>query len=362
MRCKKCGKVIRKDERFCEGCGYYNGEKDSSGWDDSFDDISLDEEETEPEKEETFEEFDLKTEADDKPQKFHYENEDLLEAYIGEDYKMIKKIPFNIYAFLLNWSYVLYRKLYITGILGLIVTAVIAIYFREIIFTYWLIMMVALGILFNFYYVFVAKRRVEHIKNKYSDLDRFGIVNICEEKGGVNLFFALIAYIIFLAVIILNYVNIFYNPDHNPKFWKENTENKATCNSLIKVSYNNLETYKVPGTIEEAVCKISKANFPEYDVYMKTKDKNKTYYAYFHAETDGLVYKRNTSEINSLELKKANGLITDEEQALLNSLKQIENNYSDISRQSKKEDELINSKKNKSEKLNFIFSKEEIIR
>ena len=34
MRCKKCGKVMRKEELFCEACGYYNGEKDSSGWDD----------------------------------------------------------------------------------------------------------------------------------------------------------------------------------------------------------------------------------------------------------------------------------------------------------------------------------------
>ena len=41
---------------------------------------------------------------------------------------------------------------------------------------------------------------------------------------------------------------------------------------------------------------------------------------------------------------------------------QIENNYSDISKQSKAEDELIKKKKNKSEKLNFVFSKEEIIR
>ena len=63
-----------------------------------------------------------------------------------------------------------------------------------------------------------------------------------------------------------------------------------------------------------------------------------------------------------MELKKANDQITEEEQTLLNSLKQIENNYSDISKQSAAEDELIKKKQNKSEKLNYLFSKEEVIR
>ena len=132
--------------------------------------------------------------------------------------------------------------------------------------------------------------------------------------------------------------------------------------SLVKTGYDNLEKYKVPGTVDEAVCKISKASFVEYDVYIKTTKKSRIYYAYYHAENNEVTYKRNTSEINTLELKKANDKITEEEQTLLNSLKQIENNYSDISKQSKVEDELIRTKKNKSEKLNYVFEKEEIIR
>ena len=99
-----------------------------------------------------------------------------------------------------------------------------------------------------------------------------------------------------------------------------------------------------------------------YHIYLKTIENGKTYYAYFYAEKDGVIYKRNTSEISELELKKANDQITEEEQTLLNSLKQIENNYSDISKQSEAEDELIKKKQNKSEKLNYLFSKEEVIR
>ena len=365
MRCKKCGKVMRKEERFCESCGYYNGEKDNSGWDDNYDDHNLfDDYEVEEKEEgnEEFEEFNLKDSSGTKKNEFSYENEDLLEAFIGEDYKPIKKIPFNIFAFLLNWSYLLYRKLYITGILGLVVTGIIILFFPSIAITYCIATVIILGVLFNFYYVFVCKIKVERIKKKYEGTDKFGLLNICEEKGGVSLWPALIIYLIFILVIFFSKVTVSYNREHNARFWEENTDNKATCSSLVKVGYENLETYKVPGTVEEAVCKISKANVTEYDVYIKTTKGDKVYYAYYYAENKGVMYKRNTSEINELELKKANGQITEEEQALLNSLKQIENNYSDISKQSKAEDELIKKKKNKSEKLNFVFSKEEIIR
>ena len=126
---------MRKEERFCESCGYYNGEKDNSGWDDNYDDHNLfDDYEVEEKEEgnEEFEEFNLKDSSGTKKNEFSYENEDLLEAFIGEDYKPIKKIPFNIFAFLLNWSYLLYRKLYITGILGLVVTGIIILFFPSI--------------------------------------------------------------------------------------------------------------------------------------------------------------------------------------------------------------------------------------
>ncbi len=368
MRCKKCGKVMRKEELFCEACGYYNGEKDSSGWDDdqekSIDDDYEDfDTKEDPEDKEEFEEFDLKANASGtKSNKFYYENEDLLEAFIGEDYKAIKKIPFNIFAFLLNWSYFLYRKLYITGIIGLIITGIVIVYYKKILLTYCIATVLILGVCFNFYYVFICKRKVEHLKKKYADTDKFGLLNICEEKGGVSLWPALIIYFLFIVAIFFSQVSVSINREHNTKFWQENSDNKATCLSLVKVGYDNLEKYKVPGTVDEAVCKISKASFVEYDVYIKTTEKAKIYYAYYHAENNEVTYKRNTKEINTLELKKANNKITEEEQTLLNSLKQIENNYSDISKQSKVEDELIRTKKNKSEKLNYVFEKEEIIR
>ena len=364
MRCKKCGKRLRKTEKFCTYCGYYNGEVDSTDWDADFEEVSFTDEE-EPKKKKTKEDngdFEVSEKTKSKEEDFYYENEDLLEAYIGEDYKLIKKAPFNIYAFLLNFSYLLYRKLYITGIIGLIITAVIIIFFRGILIPYIVIALLLLGFGFNYYYVFIAKKRIEKIMRDYEGSDKFSLQTICEEKGGVNLWMALGIYFIFILVIFFSFVRIDFNREHNAKYWQENTENKATCMSLVKLSYGDLANYKVPGKIEEAVCKISKANFTEFDVYLKTSKGNKEYYTYYQTEGDGLLYKDNTSRISSLEKKKADDKITDDEQAELNTLKQMEGNFKDIKKQSEVEDELIKKKRNKSEKLNYYFNKEEIIR
>ena len=206
------------------------------------------------------------------------------------------------------------------------------------------------------------KKKIEKIKRDYDGSDKFSLLTICEEKGGVNIVFALLIYLVFILFIIFNFITININREHNTKYWKENTENKATCSSLVKISYNELKTYKVPGTVEEAVCKVSKANFTEYEVYIKTEANNKAYYTYFQTENDGLLYRDNTSRIKTLEKRKLKGQITNDEQTELNTLKQMAGNFDDIKSEASKEDELIKKKKNTSEKLNYYFTKEEVIR
>ena len=349
MRCKKCGKRIKRGELFCTVCGYYNGEVENNDWDTNFQEVTTDE----------FKE--TKKEEKPKQEDFSYEHEDLLEAYIGEDYKIIKKWPFNVYAFFLNFIYLLYRKLYITGTIGLIITAIVITKFSGILIPYIIIMMLLLGFGFNYYYVFICKKKIEEIMRDYDGSDKFSLLNICEEKGGVNILFALLIYLAFILIVFFSFARININRE-NTKFWQENSENQATCISLVKISYGELETYKIPGTAKEGVCKISKDNFTEYEVYIKTEKNGKEYYSYFQTEGEGLLYKDNTSRITFLEKKRQKDTITNDEQSELNSLKQMKANYEDIKSQSKTEDNLIKTKKNKSEKLNYVFTQEEIIR
>ena len=156
MVCKKCGKKLKIGEEFCSVCGYYNGSNDdeqgflddedtkSYNDDDFFDEVEeVDEEDYDKdnggkvveenlinrlnvEDNNDINAFSTKSNAkSSKKEMTNFKEDRLIEAFIGEDYKWIIRRPLNIYALLLSWVYFIYRKMYITGVLGLILTGVV---------------------------------------------------------------------------------------------------------------------------------------------------------------------------------------------------------------------------------------------
>lgn len=357
MRCQKCGKRLRRNEKFCTSCGYYNEDENDlspDDWDDGDYDL-LSEEDNEYTEDNKKENQNIIN--------YEFEEEKDIEAYIGEDYRIIKKSPFNIWAFLLNWMYVLYRKLYITGILGLTIALILVLFSSKYIIIYLIISMVILGFIFNPYYIFVIKQRIKRLEKTHEGSDSYTFTKICEEKGGVNIPIALIIYFIFLVIIIVSSVgfNFSINNNHNTKFWNENSENKANCNYFTKVAYND---YKNENdiTIEEALCSITKVTTKEYNIYLKAKKDKKTIYIYYETENLMLKYIGDEEEISKLEEKEKNKTITDEEKEILNKIKNIQKEYKLNYNKSLEEDKLIEENKDTKEKYNYIFTREEVIR
>ena len=428
MKCKSCGKKLKRNERFCLECGYYNGDSNANMLfgnddnhnleDDNFtgplpdEDIFNKEKDKHSKKieinnfEQENEDYDIDTEFDDsfvtinneeyddidsnfdkiqkqvkKEQKtakaiqkkfieksnedtnYYGEDEDLIESYIGEDYKIIKKMPFNIYAFIFNWLYFLYRKLYITGTIGLIVTLFIIKFVQNYLVIYLIVIMIILGLVFNKYYILICKRRIKKIKTKYEGSDRFNLNIICEEKGGVNYVYALIIYFIFLVITI--YIIAPFNitfANKKSKYWQVNSENMATCNSIAKKAYNDtIKNNNYDPT--EGICK-KMLSSDNYELYLKINNKStNTYmYAYYKTEDNYLIFKSNTENKNELMTKKANNIITEEESKKLSEMTRIENNYLEFYNKAKKEDELIKKNKDTNQKYHFIFNKNELFR
>ena len=78
---------------------------------------------------------------------------------------------------------------------------------------------------------------------------------------------------------------------------------------------------------------------------------------------DGNLFLQNrTTRLEALRTQKENGTISLEDEQLLSELEVIPVHYQKIYDQSIKDDKLIKTRKNKEEKLNFIFEKGEIIR
>jgi len=367
MRCKKCGKKLRAKEKFCTVCGYYNSEEQTDENETNgllFDDgPNLLEEETLEEYNETSNKNFLKNDVSGtKEDQFYYQEEKLLEAYIGEDYKLIKKSFFNIYAFILNWMYILYRKMYIIGIIGIILTAIIIKINPKYLLVYLGISMIFLGLIFNKLYIFISKKKIEHLTKKYEGTDKFTLENICKQEGGVNISKSLMIYSVFLIFVLINTLNIYLTKESHQKFWDETSENQATCKSLVKTAYKMLEEKPISGTLTEGVCVVSKTSKKEYEVYLKILDNTVTTYLLYKTENDYLFASDNTKDINDLEKKVANNTITKEEKELLDKKRAIEDAYLQATKKSKEEDDLIKADKNTSEKLNFTFSKEAILK
>ncbi len=363
MKCKNCGKRIKKQELFCPSCGYYNGDATAVSWDDDQDLLAEEIKEEMPLKEENENPKEENNEKEENiEEEFVYENEDLLEDFIGEDYKSIKKGVFNIWAFLLSWIYFLYRKTYIIGTIGIFITGLVVLFARSLLPVYIIICMIAGGFAFNPLYIMIAKRKIDKMINEDPDNDRYTLSNQAMEKGGVSLVSALLIYSVFLIIIFFLMIPFQYNKNHNANFWQENSENQANCISLIKTAYNNLEEEFDLGEISEAACKITKKPDKKYEIYLKTTKEDQFIYSYYQTENNYLRYYNNTEKFNELEMKNTNGTITPEEISIYNTIKDIESNYQDIYNQSNKEAKLIEEKKNITERTNYIFSREEIIR
>lgn len=381
MICHKCGNKLKENEKFCTICGYYNSQdstsleeiniqEDDNNFDQDYQSLLINQNQEPQEKlieiveepqEEVYEESYKKVnEAENNF--FDYQEEKLLESYIGEDYKVVKKRPVNLYALFLSWMYVLYRKMYILGIIGLIGIYIFSIFFFDFLIIYLVLSSIFLAFFFNKIYIFIASKKVKAISKKNEGVDTFTLENIIKKKGGVNFITALLIYFIFLLAIFFTKINFSFNKNYNTKFFNENSENKATCISLIKTAYNDFLKTQKPGTIQEGACRVVNKKLENYKIYLKLTHNNTSVYLYYETEKEYLKLKQSTDRINSLELKSSNQTITEDEKRLLNDLKNVEEDYFNTISKSKEEDKLIAEKKNNSEKLNFIFSKEEITR
>lgn len=350
MVCKNCGNQLRNNEKFCTICGCYNDL-----------DASLESDATE-------EEIAPKTEPPvEKPKKvkkevveYNPDEDPLMGSYIGEDYKWIVKRPFNIYALLLSWIYFLYRKLYIIGIIGLLVTGIILRFAQIVIVPYIVLSMVFCGLFFNKIYLDIVEKRVDKLERNAKEGEN--LEALCKKKGGVNVFFPLLIFFFFLAAVILSFYSFNWNTKTS-KFWSENGTNEANCRSLGRQVYNSLDVYKVEGELRELACVIEVVGVKRYNMYMLLNNKGKSLYLYFESDDqDYFLMKGNTDLIDELEKNKKEYGLSDSDEELLQNSKALKDKFSSIKDDASYEDKLIKDGKDTKEKLHYVFTKDDIFR
>lgn len=152
-------------------------------------------------------------------------DDELFEAYFKKgvgyynsvlvDVKAGKKVIFGIFPFLLSIFWMLYRKMYLTAFVSLIIVTLFSEFLEYIVFNYFsnistpgftAIHNIAIATIFGFFgnwlYIKDAERKIIKIQNKYSDRETL-IIEV-RKKGGTDLFSPLLL----LAILILFFYSV----------------------------------------------------------------------------------------------------------------------------------------------------------
>lgn len=131
-------------------------------------------------------------------------NDELVKSYIGKNAdKIINMKGGSIWVFLVGPWYLIYRKMYLLGIVWLAISMFIKLPSA--------IINIVLAFLFKPLYLKQVNKKVDQIRKENSSKDFNELKSICANKGGIDKWVAAVFIIVFAIIyLILNYDN--YSP------------------------------------------------------------------------------------------------------------------------------------------------------
>lgn len=176
-------------------------------------------------------------ELNDKDQQIN-DDEYLLKIFIGNNYDKFTNKFFNFSALLFNALYFIYRKMYLLGLIILVInTIMINILPLDIYFCCYIPSCIVFGIVFNKIYVINAKHKIKTIKKMNKD----DVEEVCVLLGRTSLIATILLMIMYsiitCAVMGINIISSVFFYDVGPK--STGTEHKAEVFFDAIKSYSN---------------------------------------------------------------------------------------------------------------------------
>lgn len=162
-------------------------------------------------------------------------DEELIKLFIGErSDKILNLKGGSIWAFLSGPSYLVYRKLYLYGIIWLILS-----FFIPSGINYILLFVVAFS--FKKIYLSHVKKNVDKIKQENMDKEELEIKNICRKKGGTNAFGWALCIVLALITNLYPALNSDYNAnaDNSNEKLNINTNVNSIENTFMSEQFNS---------------------------------------------------------------------------------------------------------------------------
>jgi|GEM_PF-4046358 len=186
MNCNKCGKEILNDQSVCYNCGENmihqenNNHQVNINYNNAFD------------------------------------NEELIATYMRKNTNEIKNSKFSVLALLFGAYYLVYKKMYLYGLIFIAITTIISFIFTSSTYLVTIPIHIFLAKTFDEIYLKHAEKKVNMIKNNNRNKSNKEILEICNKKGGTNI---LITILLFVFLILMVYINYAFgiSSETNPK-------------------------------------------------------------------------------------------------------------------------------------------------
>mgnify|MGYP004677663341 CR=1 FL=1 len=218
-------------------------------------------------------------------------DQELLRAYVGKGYEKIVSSPFNVFAFLFTIFYALYRKMYSYSLIILVIVAVVFVFIKKfvIVLIIYLVLAALVGFTINKVYISFAKRKINKIKQKNTNMHYQEIRDICSVAGGTSIrgviSIALIVCVCCLAILFViggpdsslkeNIDKIFFNRD------TDKDKNRDTDDGHINEDYRGFISYDPDVVMKDEFSMIVP------DVFVNESSSYNYYYKYY---TDGDIF------------------------------------------------------------------------
>lgn len=272
-------------------------------------------------------------------------------AFVGKNYVKLSKKGFSFSAFFFNFYYLLYRKRYLTALIGMLIITILVFLsnylsiLKYIIAIIMIAFSIVLGLIFNKQYIKFINNKTKLLKDRNSNLDVESFLQLCQKKGGTSLFSATIIYTLFLIIIILiSSLSIFkVAPAKKPEQKEENLDvevkvidrdyqkRKAQCKNYASAVYQSYLSANLE--ITYIGCNMGKDNY----IILKVKNPTdqSTYIAKYGIDKkkEELKLENTTLEIEKLREKKQQAILTNEETEDLTEKETIEREFNSFDSQ-----------------------------
>lgn len=121
-------------------------------------------------------------------------DEDLLVAYVGNNFEKIVSKPFNIAAFFFGNAYLYYRKKLLYGLILFVIETILSRYLNS--FLVGIGIAVIMGLSFNSLYIYDAKAYIKDLKKKNPTLSNAELKEICKKTGGVSFIYIIVGILV----------------------------------------------------------------------------------------------------------------------------------------------------------------------